>query len=78
MQLGQIAFNFKLRLINNKPMTTKAKTANSSNLNLAKPYQDIPIEQLQAEIRKAEKGKFQTVQESMQAFDKWLTSRERK
>lgn len=57
-------------------MTTK--TANSSNLNLAKPYQDITIEQLQAEIRKAEKEKFQTVQESMQDFDKWLTSRERK
>jgi hypothetical protein len=65
-------------LSNNKPMTTKTKTANSSNLNLAKPYQDITIEQLQAEIRKAEKGKFQTVQESMQDFDKWLTSRERK
>ncbi|NHB69874.1 hypothetical protein [Perlabentimonas gracilis] len=59
-------------------MTTKIKNANSSNLNLAKPYQDITIEELQVEIRKAEKGKFQTVQESMQGFDKWLTSRERK
>lgn len=59
-------------------MTTKNKKAKSSNLNLAKPYQDITIEELQVEIRKAEKGKFQTVQESMQGFDKWLTSRERK
>ena len=57
-------------------MTTK--TENSSNVNLAIPNQDIPIERVQAEIKKAEKGKFQTVQESMQDFDKWLTSRERK
>jgi hypothetical protein len=65
-------------LSNNKPMTTKAKTANSNNVNLAIPNQGITIDQLQAEIKKAEKGKFQTVQKSMQDFDKWLTSRERK
>jgi predicted transcriptional regulator len=59
-------------------MTTKTKTENSSNVNLAIPNQDITIDQLQAEIKKAEKGKFQTVQESMQDFDKWVTSRERK
>jgi predicted transcriptional regulator len=59
-------------------MTTKAKTANSNNVNLAIPNQGITIDQLQAEIKKAEKGKFQTVQKSMQDFDKWLTSRERK
>ena len=59
-------------------MNTKIKTENSSNVNLAIPNQGIAIDQLQAEIRKAEKGKFQTVQESMQDFDKWLKSRERK
>ena len=62
-QLGRITFNFKSSLIikksnfvlpNHKPMTTKNKKAKSSNLNLAKPYQDITIEELQVEIRKAE------------------------
>jgi Tfp pilus assembly PilM family ATPase len=80
-------FCFKFRLINKKPifvllnnlaMSTKTKSTDSSNANLAIPNQVITIDQLQVEIKKAEKEKFQTVQESMQVFEKWLTSRERK
>ena len=59
-------------------MSTKTKSTDSSNANLAIPNQVITIDQLQVEIKKAEKEKFQTVQESMQVFEKWLTSRERK
>lgn len=42
------------------------------------PGQSISEEEFREQIRKAEEGKFLTVQESMEQFEIWLKSREKK
>lgn len=56
--------------------TVRAKA--SQQINWAIPEQTITREEFVSAIEEAEKGPFYTVQESMQHFEQWLKSREKK
>jgi len=45
--------------------------------NWAMPGQVVSLEEVQSAIKIAEKGPFNTVQESMEHFEQWLKSRKR-
>lgn len=58
-----------------KAMKTKKKAAEK---NWTMPGVKLTHEEFLEGIRKAEEGPFYTVEESMDHFDKWLKSREKK
>ncbi len=54
------------------------KNKEAQRINWAIPGQSITHEEFVSSIQAAEKGPFYTVQESMQHFEQWLKSREKK
>lgn len=62
--------------------TTKTATVKAGRepkeKNWAIPGQVVSLEEIQAAIKSAEKGKFMTVQEAMNDFEQWLKLREKK
>lgn len=54
------------------------KTGSKRKINWALPNQTVTHNEFMSAIKQAEKGPFYTVQESMQHFEQWLKSREKK
>ena len=59
-----------------KEIKTKAKIKDPENWIL--PGNTMSQDELIAGIRKAENGPFYTIQESMEHFEQWLKTREKK
>ena len=57
---------------------TKKQELKNDPSQWVKPGQPISEEEFREQLRKAEEGKFHTVQESMEQFEIWLKSREKK
>jgi hypothetical protein len=58
--------------------TVKTTTPTEKKFNWAIPGQTVTHDKFMSAIKQAETGPFYTVQESMQHFEQWLKSREKK
>ncbi|MBT3422137.1 MAG: hypothetical protein HOA61_09190 [Bacteroidetes bacterium] len=57
---------------------TKVKEHIEQNINWILPEKNLSHDEFLAGIKKAENGSFHSVQESMDNFEKWLKSKEKK
>lgn len=69
-------------MLNNYPggsmIENKPKKINEKPKNWAQPGISLSKDQFETEIREAEKGPFYTVQESMEHFELWMKSNEKR